>query len=77
MPLPGFEKGVGLLATAIAFSPDGSTLYIACVDQRVYATSSIGHRWPAWWEPVLDTDICDIAVSPDGLSVSLRFVICV
>lgn len=69
---PDFEKNGANDATAIALSPDGLTLYIAVDDQKVYATRSDGYTSPDWWETVSDTDICDMAVSPDGLSVRFR-----
>lgn len=67
---PGFEKDGDKDATAIAFSPDGSTLYIATDEQRVYAMGSNGGSSAEWWETVSDANICDMAVSPDGVSVS-------
>lgn len=44
-----FEKDGHIDATAIAFSADGLTLYIATDDQRVYATSANGY--PSWEWP--------------------------
>lgn len=68
---PYFEKGEGYVAKAIAFSPDGSTLYIATNDQKVHATSSYGYRSPYWSESVGVADLCDMTVSQDGLSVGV------
>lgn len=71
LAFPDFEKDGANDATAIAFSPDGSTLYIATDDYKVYATSSSGDSSPEWSTTASDSNICDMAVSPDGLSVSV------
>lgn len=67
---PDFERDGENDATAIAFSPDGSTLFIATDDEKVYATSSNGTSSPELLVSGLDNDLCDMVVSPDGLSVS-------
>lgn len=66
---PDFEKGGSNDAQAIVFSPDGSTLYVTTGDNKVAATSSGGGSSPAWWATASDSDLCDITISPDGLSV--------
>lgn len=61
--------------TALAFSPDGSVIYIATVAEAVHALGSASatpdpHSWSA---AVGDSNLCDIVVSPDGLSVRTHF----
>lgn len=67
---PDFEKDGANDATAIAFSPDGSRLYIATDDEAVYITSGHGHSGPEFFAGASDADLCDMAVSADGISVS-------
>ncbi|CAM9632430.1 unnamed protein product [Ectocarpus sp. 6 AP-2014] len=57
--------------TALAFSPDGSIVYIASDNQEVYAYVSAGdNNIPFMWSTAAaDNDLCDIVVSPSGLSV--------
>ncbi|CAM9572666.1 unnamed protein product [Scytosiphon promiscuus] len=64
----GFESAGALDASSLAFSPDGSTLYIA-TNYTVHATDSDGDRDADWSEEVGDSNLCAMAVSPDGLSV--------
>lgn len=76
-PFPSFEKdseyddSEALDATAVVFSPDGLTLYAATTSREVVAISSDGTADPHWSAPADDDDLCDIAVSPDGWSVSM------
>lgn len=60
--------------TALAFSPDGSIVYIASNEQEVYAYVSAGdNKIPSMWSTAAaDNDLCDIVVSPSGLSVSRK-----
>ncbi|CAN0028019.1 unnamed protein product, partial [Ectocarpus sp. 8 AP-2014] len=57
--------------TALAFSPDGSIVYIAMGDQAVRAYTSTGNNSiPRMWSTAAaDNELCDIVVSPSGLSV--------
>ncbi|CAM9773342.1 unnamed protein product [Scytosiphon promiscuus] len=66
---PDFEIGSAAHARAVAFSRDGSGLYIVTDESHVFATESSGSSSPDWSFSALDADLCDIAVSPDGLSV--------
>ncbi|CAM9110589.1 unnamed protein product, partial [Ectocarpus fasciculatus] len=54
---------------AVAFSPDGSTLYVSTTDEIVMAVNSDGTEDPTWQSAAPDGELCDIVVSPDGLSV--------
>ncbi|CAM9106419.1 unnamed protein product [Ectocarpus fasciculatus] len=65
---PGFEINGDIDAESIVFSPDGSTLYVAG-GTSVYATSSDGDQEAHWSVALSDSNFCDMAVSPDGLSV--------
>ncbi|CAM9843724.1 unnamed protein product, partial [Ectocarpus sp. 4 AP-2014] len=65
---PGFEIDGDIDAESIVFSPDGSTLYVAG-GSRVYATSSDGDQEAHWSVVLSDSNLCDMAVSPDGFSV--------
>ncbi|CAM9196214.1 unnamed protein product, partial [Ectocarpus sp. 8 AP-2014] len=64
-------KNYAIDGTALAFSPDGSIVYIASDDQEVYAYVSAGDNdTPSMWSTAAaDNDLCDIVVSPSGLSV--------
>lgn len=55
----------------MAFSPDGSVIYIATHAETVFAMDSDGANTdpPLWSAAAGDGNLCDIAVSPDGLSV--------
>eukprot|EP00903_Cladosiphon_okamuranus_P011441 g10779.t1 len=64
---PDFGKDGSYDAKRVAFSPDGSTLYVASNDQLI-STSSSGQS-PITWFYSVSTAVCDIAVSPDGQSV--------
>lgn len=72
---PGFEKYGSNMADAMVFSPDGSMLYIASGDE-VIATSSSGESSPAWFQDMSAGSLCDIAVSPDGVSVRFKVIMC-
>ncbi|CAM9387892.1 unnamed protein product, partial [Ectocarpus sp. 12 AP-2014] len=65
---PGFEIDGDIDAESIVFSPEGSTLYIAG-SSSVYATSSDGDQEAQWSVALSDSNLCDMAVSPDGFSV--------
>lgn len=58
---------------ALVFSPDGSVIYIATDADTVFALDSAGgNSDPEIWSAAVgDSNLCDIAVSPDGLSVRL------
>ena len=58
-------------ALAASFSRDGSVLYVSTGsgEQLVWATNSSGTETPTWSATVPDDKLCDMAVSPDGLSV--------
>lgn len=71
MVFPDFDVGRTVNATAIAFTPDGSTLYIAA-DFSVYSTNSSADTSPDWDTTASDESLCSMAVSPDGLSVRPR-----
>ncbi|CAN0287114.1 unnamed protein product, partial [Ectocarpus sp. 4 AP-2014] len=70
----GRNYAYALDGTALAFSPDGSMVYIATDDQEVYAYGSAGDADipPMWSTAAADNDLCDIVVSPSGLSVSRK-----
>ena len=70
---PDFQRNGLYDAQSVEFSPDGSTLYIATKSSGVFATNSNGESGPEWGEPAAD-DLCDISVSPDGLSVNLSWI---
>ncbi len=71
---PSFELDGTRDAKSVVFSPDGSTLYIATDNWAVCATNSTGESEPEWCEPAQDSNLCDIIISPDGLSVTtVRF----
>ena len=55
-------------ALSVVYSPDGQTLYMTTSDQNISAVSSDGDTIH-WYTNVGDSDLCDIAVSPDGWSV--------
>eukprot|EP00752_Nemacystus_decipiens_P011504 g10216.t1 len=61
----------GPQALAAAFSPDGSFLYASTGngEQLVWATNSSGTDSATWSFAVPDNSLCDLAVSPDGLSI--------
>lgn len=62
------ESGPETLAAA--FSADGTLLYVSKgSEQVVWATDSSGTEEPVWSVEVPDSALCDMAVSPDGLSV--------
>lgn len=65
---PGFEKDGKIDAESIVFSPNGATLYVAG-GSSVYATSSDGDQEAHWSVALSDSGFCDMAISPDGLSV--------
>ncbi len=67
---PNFELDGTRDANSVVFSPDGSTLYIATDNWAVCATNSTGESEPEWCEPAQDSNLCDISISPDGLSVT-------
>ncbi len=67
---PTFELDGTRDANSVVFSPDGSTLYIATDNWAVCATNSTGESEPEWCEPAQDSNLCDISISPDGLSVT-------
>lgn len=73
MAFPDFGLSRNVNATAIAFSPDGSTLYIAA-GFRVYSTNSTADSIPDWFVTTSYDNLCDMSVSPDGLSVWRRRV---
>ena len=60
--------------TALAFTPDGSVVYIASGDQEVRAYNSTGsNNIPAMWSTAAaDNELCDMVVSPSGFSVSRK-----
>jgi len=60
------------VASAIGLSPDGSMLYVAAGGQGLYSyyTSSNASYASNWFASLPDADLCDLAVSADGLSVS-------
>ncbi|CAM9843656.1 unnamed protein product, partial [Ectocarpus sp. 4 AP-2014] len=67
----GFGKSGSNDGTALAFSPDGSVIYIATAAETVFSFDSEGGNSdpPLWSAAVADTELCDIVVSPSGLSV--------
>ncbi|CAM9627459.1 unnamed protein product, partial [Ectocarpus sp. 12 AP-2014] len=65
---PDFDADRTLDASAIVFSPDGSTLYIA-TSTLLHSSSSDGKTSPDWNTELSDSRLCDMAISPDGLSV--------
>ncbi|CAM9207243.1 unnamed protein product, partial [Ectocarpus fasciculatus] len=65
---PDFDVDRTIHASAIVFSPDGSTLYIA-TSTLLHSSSSDGETSPNWSTELADTELCDMAISPDGLSV--------
>lgn len=67
---PTFELDATDGATAAAFSPDGSVLYIATTGEEVVATNSCGFEEPKWSTAVPDSDLCGMALSPEGMSVN-------
>lgn len=60
--------------TALVYSPDGSVIYLATLAGAVVALgSNAASTDPALWSAVVGgSNLCDIVVSPDGLSVNLR-----
>lgn len=74
MAYPNFELNTAEGATAVEFSPDGSILYIATEKQAVVSINSAGYNTPNWSQDVPDSDLCDIALSSDGLSVRRKRV---
>ncbi|CAN0003126.1 unnamed protein product [Pylaiella littoralis] len=66
---PSFELNTTNGATAVAFSPVASVLYIATTGEAVVAINSDGTEYPSWSTAVPDSDLCGIVLSPDGLSV--------
>lgn len=68
----GFGKSGSNDGTALAFSPDGSVIYIATAAETVFSFDSEGDNSdpPLWSAAVADSELCDIVVSPSGLSVS-------
>ena len=66
---PSFEFNGLDDAKSGVFSPDGSTLYITTSNSEVCATSSSGESEPEWRATAPDSNLCDISISPDGLSV--------
>lgn len=58
---------------ALAFSTDGSVVYIATAAETVLAFGSTAeyNDPPIWSAAAGDSNLCDIVVSPDGLSVRL------
>ena len=67
---PGFEADGKYDATAAAFSPDGKVLYLATTANVLLALDSDGSTTSHVIKYTGGSDLCDIAVSPDGLSVS-------
>jgi len=67
---PGFEASGKYQSTAAAFSPDGKVLYLATTTNVLLALDSDGSTPLHVVKYVGGSDLCDIAVSPDGLSVS-------
>ncbi|CAM9806997.1 unnamed protein product, partial [Ectocarpus fasciculatus] len=64
--------GIGTLdGKALAFSPDGSVVYIASDDQlvRAYTSTGVGIVAPRWSTAAADSELCDMVVSPSGFSV--------
>lgn len=57
---------------SLVFSPDGAVVYIATGGEAVQAFgSTFGNTDFAMWSAVVgDSNLCDIVVSPDGLSAS-------
>lgn len=53
----------------MVFSPDGAVLYVAATSGEVFAFD--GELSQLWTSPVDDDNLCDITVSPDGLSVKI------
>lgn len=68
MVFPDFDESRTHDASAIAFSPDGSILYIAA-NFRLYSANSNALSIPDWSTSASDDNLCDMSVSPDGLSV--------
>lgn len=54
---------------AAAFSPDGDVLYVTTTDNILLAVDSDGLSSSYAEKYNGGSDLCDIAVSPDGLSV--------
>lgn len=67
---PGFEADGKYDASAAAFSPDGSVLYLATTTNILLALDGNGSTTSHVVKYTGGSDLCDIAVSPDGLSVS-------
>ena len=67
---PGFEADGKYDSTAAAFSPDGKVLYLATTANVLLALDSDGSTTSHVVKYTGGSDLCDIAVSPDGLSVS-------
>ena len=67
---PGFEAEGKYDATAAVFSPDGEVLYLATTTNILLALDSDGSTASHVVKYAGGSDLCDIAVSPDGLSVS-------
>lgn len=64
---PNFEMGSEYKAVAVAFSEDGTTLYVATAT-TVFSIDDAGEKSTFnWFKEVDDTDLCDIAVN--GMSV--------
>lgn len=68
---PGLERDSSSFdANAVVFSPDGSVLYAtASASSEIVATKSDRSETPTWTHSLPDTFLCDIAISPDGVSV--------
>lgn len=61
-------------AVAVTFSPDGLILYVA-TSSTIYALESDGESTANWFEDVGISDLSDITVSPDGLSVNVVYAL--
>lgn len=56
--------------TSVVYSPDGQSLYMTTADGDIYSVRSDGDS-TNWHVDTDDSDLCDIAVSPDGWSVRI------
>lgn len=65
-----FDRDGKYDAVAVTFSPDGLILYVA-TSSTIFALGSDGKSTANWSEDAGISDLSDITVSPDGLSVNV------
>lgn len=73
-PYNYFDKYNGYHATSAVFSPAGDILYVATIPNYVFAIDSTAGSFH-WVIDAQNSDLCDIAVTPDGLSVRANSVL--